>query len=509
MYQRIIPLWKAKTKAVKAEAAAEKDPEKRKKLELKARWLEETIVEIIISEGQNEVADFKKWGVDIVPHRARMKQGFEVGEKRIDVESAFKDPEHPFRVAVVCAMWLTGFDVESLSTLYIDKPMKAHTLMQAIARANRRYPGKDFGLIVDYNGMLRSLREALAQYALGDEGGGDEEIVAPLEERVVALRAAIDETEGHLRGLGFDAARLAGAKGFTRIQALADAVEAVYTSDESKRRFEILARQVFIRFKALIMEPSVFSYAERHDNIEAIYKKLEERRDTADVTELLKELHKIVNEAIRVQAPTDGKKEARFYDLSNIDLEKLRDEFAKKVKRKASAIQDIRQIVEDKLAKMLLANPARMDFYKKYSEIIADYNRETDRVTIEETFARLVDLVKGLDEEQRRAAEEGLSDDELALFDLLKKDPMSKSDREKLKQASRSLLASLQELLKTMNHWTSNVQTQAEVEVFVLDRLHESLPMPPFSQDETAGIARRVYDYVWQRSAGGGFSVMR
>src|SRR6266436_5178057 len=123
--------------------------------------------------------------------------------ERVDVETAFKNPKHPFRVAIVCAMWLTGFDVECLSTLYIDKPMKAHTLMQAIARANRVFPDKDFGLIVDYNGMLRSLRQALAQYALGDEGAGGEEIVAPLEERVAALVGAIDETERHLVSLGF------------------------------------------------------------------------------------------------------------------------------------------------------------------------------------------------------------------------------------------------------------------------------------------------------------------
>src|SRR5205085_5420760 len=135
------------------------------------------------------------------------------------VESAFKNSDHPFRVAVVCGMWLTGFDVECLSTLYIDKPMKAHTLMQAIARANRVYPGKDFGLIVDYNGILKSLREALAQYALGEEGGGEEEIVAPIEERVKALLSAIEETEKHLRELGFEPDRLAGAKGFPRIAA--------------------------------------------------------------------------------------------------------------------------------------------------------------------------------------------------------------------------------------------------------------------------------------------------
>jgi len=404
-------------------------------------------------------------------------------------------------------MWLTGFDVECLSTLYIDKPMKAHTLMPAIARANRVYPGKDFGLIVDYNGMLKSLREALAQYALGDEGGGEEEIVAPIEERVKALLSAIEEAEAHLRGFGFDPARLSGAKGFTRIQALADAVEAVYTSDESKRRFEIMARQVFIRFKALIMEPAAFPYAVRHDNLEAIYKKLEERRDTADVTQLLKELHKIVNEAIRAQAPGDDQIDSKLFDLSRIDLEKLRDEFAKKVKRKASALQDIREIVEKKLEQMLQRNPQRMDYYKRYSEIVADYNRQKDRVTIEETFAKLMDLARSLDAEQRRAAEEGLSEDELALFDLLQKDSLSRADRERVKLASRSLLNSLFRLIVPLERWTEKEQTQAEVEVFILDHLFQVLPTPPFTADEKQAVAKRVYQHVRRQSASGLFPV--
>jgi type I restriction enzyme R subunit len=520
MWQRIIPRWQAKLAEVTAlipvkeaeiptladERERDEETKELNYLRGQARWMQETIIEIIISEGQNEVADFQKWGVDIIPHRARMKQGFEVGDKRVDVESAFKNPEHPFRVAIVCAMWLTGFDVECLSTLYIDKPMKAHTLMQAIARANRVYPGKDFGLIVDYNGMLKSLREALAQYALGEEGGGGEEIVAPIEERVKALLEAIEETEKHLRGLGFDPARLRGAKGFARIQALADAVDAVYTSDESKRRFEILARQVFIRFKALIMEPSAFTYAERHDNIEAIYKKLEERRDTSDVTDLLKELHRIVNEAIRAAEPGDDQSEAKFYDLSQIDLEKLRDEFAKKVRRKASALQDIRQVVEDKLAQMVAQNPLRMDYYRKYAEIVADYNREKDRVTIEETFAKLVDLANSLSVEQRRAAEEGLSEEELALFDLLKKDNLNKADRERVKLASQSLLDSVRRLIAPLERWTEKEQTQAEVETFILDYVFQELPTPPFSDDEKQTIAKLAYEHVWQQSVGGSFS---
>lgn len=521
MLMQIEPKWKAKAASVRLEAQAKladiaiaTDDETRQvlhaqrdRLLAKANWLDETIIEIILSEAQNEVADFKKWGFDIIPHRARMKQGFETSDgKRVDVESAFKNPKHPFRVAIVCAMWLTGFDVECLSSLYIDKPMRAHTLMQAIARANRRYPGKDFGLIVDYNGMLKSLREALAQYALGDDAGG-EEIVAPLEERVAALMDAIEVTEAHLVGLGFEPLGLLGTKGFTRVQGLADAVNAVYTDDESKRRYEILARVVFARFKALLIEPSALTYAERHDNIEAIYKKLSERRDTADVSALLVVLHRIVNQAIATQAPGDDQAKGLTVDLSQIDMEKLRDEFSKKVKRKATVIEDIRQIVEDKLAQMLARNPLRMNYEKKYQEIIAAYNQDKDRATVEDTFLKLIMHVNSLDAEQRRAVEEGLSEDQLALFDLLQRSDLSKVDRERIKQASRELLAGVLEVIAPLDRWTEKEQTQAEVETFILDHVYQVLPEPPYTADDKLQVAALVYRHIWQQSVSEGFSL--
>ena len=473
-----------------------------------AEWMESTIIEIIISEAQNEVRDLKKWGFDIIPHRVVMKKGFETPDgKRLSVDDAFKDPDHPFRVAIVCAMWLTGFDVECLQTLYIDKPMKAHTLMQAIARANRVYPGKTEGVIVDYNGMLKSLQEALAQYALGDDGelgpGSGDNIVTPIEEYLASFLQALEAAENHLKSLGFDPARLTGAKGFTRIQALADATNALYTSDEAKRRFEIMAREVFSRFKALLMEPSALQYAVRHDNIETVYKKLEERRDTADVTEVLKQLQRIVNETIRAQEPGDDQMDSKLFDMSQIDLVKLRDEFGKKLRHKAAAVQDIRELVEKKLAQMLAQNPQRMDYYKKYQEIIADYNCEKDRVTIEETFARLVDLARNLDAEEKRAAEENMTQDEYALFQMLFKDTIAKADREKLKQASRGLLSALKVHLQPMPNWTKNSQTQADVKMFILDNLYASLPRPPFSETDTESAASRIYDFVWQRSAAG------
>lgn len=190
-------------------------------------------------------------------------------------------------------------------------------------------------------------------------------------------------------------------------------------------------------------------------------------------------------------------------DLSLIDFTKLREEFVNKVHRKHETLQDIRDVVEKKLAQMLAHNPTRMNYYKKYQEIIADYNREKDRVTVEETFARLVELAKSLDAEQKRAAEEGLSDNELALFDLLFKDNISRADRERLKQASKELLESLRELIRSMPDWTRNTATQAEVKVFILNSLWDSLPKPPFTDEEAETAAGRVYDYVWERSASG------
>ena len=231
-----------------------------------------------------------------------------------------------------------------------------------------------------------------------------------------------------------------------------------------------------------------------------------ERRDTADVTELLKALHRIVNEAIRTQAPGGDQAAGLTFDLSQIDMEKLRDEFARKVSHKATALHDIREILEQKLAEMLARNPLRMDYQQKYEEIVADYNREKDRVTIEETFRRLTELMEELDAEQRRTVEEGLSEEELALFDLLKKEDLGKAERERVKQASRVLFASIKSRLAELDRFWEKEQTKADVEVFILDQVYASLPSPPFTVEEKEAVAAEVYTHIWQQTVSGGFA---
>ena len=214
----------------------------------------------------------------------------------------------------------------------------------------------------------------------------------------------------------------------------------------------------------------------------------------------MKVLHRIVNQAIATQGPGSDQAEGLTIDLTQINMEKLRDEFSKKVKRKATAIEDIRQVVEEKLAQMLAQNPLRMNYEKKYQEIIAAYNQDKDRATIEDTFVKLMDLASGMDVEQRRALDEGLSEEQLALFDMLLRDNLTKAEREQIKQASRELLAGVLKVIAPLDRWTEKEQTQAEVETFILDSVYTELPDPPYSPEDKQALAASVYRHIWQRS---------
>jgi len=226
-----------------------------------------------------------------------------------------------------------------------------------------------------------------------------------------------------------------------------------------------------------------------------------------DISEVMAEIEALLDQSIGaegyVMPPVAD--QGRYVDLSQIDFEKLKKEFAK-VPRKNIALQDIRVVVEQKLKNLLSTNPLMMDYYRRYQELIAEYNREKDRATVEQTFAALVALAASLDEEQRRAVEEGLSPAEMAIFDLLKCENLTQVDREKVKQASRSLLARIRTLLAPMDQWTRNAQTQAEVHTSILDWLYESLPQPPFTESDTTRLAQQLYEYVWQQSEAGNLS---
>lgn len=167
MYDKVSYYWKEEIKKLNAQITKTKDAAEKLRLKDLVDYMRKVEMAVVISEDADEEAKFAAEGLSIKPHRDRMNK---VDENGFDIEDNFKDPNNPLQLVFVCAMWLTGFDAPSVSTLYLDKPMKGHTLMQTIARANRVYNGKECGLIIDYLDVFKYLKRALADYAFDDGG---------------------------------------------------------------------------------------------------------------------------------------------------------------------------------------------------------------------------------------------------------------------------------------------------------------------------------------------------
>lgn len=491
MHALIEKHWNARIAVLEKELASTADEQELADRQRQLEWVKTTKAAVIVSEEQGEVERFGKWGLDIKPHRALIKGGFETEDgKRLDVESAFKKESHPFRIAIVCAMWLTGFDVPSLSTLYLDKPLKAHTLMQAIARANRVNEGKNNGLIVDYCGILKNLRKALATYAgtLGGGAGGggpdgpEIDPVRPPEELLADLEEAIVAAEDFLAGSNFRLLDIIEKTGFERNKAIIDAKEAVNENDESRKRFQIMAREVFKKFKACVNFRAVNAYRPRFAAIKVIYNSLDEDVKQADISDIMRALQGVVDESIEIQADpaADGD---RLYDISKIDFDKLKREFERSPK-KNTTVQSLKDALQRKLELMLRQNPMRTDFQRHYEELVAEYNSEKDAVNIERVFEALLVLAGELDEEQRRAVREGLTEETQALFDLLMKPDLEKADIKRLKQVAVGLYDTLQTQIEAMQDFAAKQATRDQIRVTIRNYLWDESKGLPVSYGE-------------------------
>ena len=485
-------------------------------LRRKVEWMRDTRIAVVVSEDQGEVAKFRKWELDIIPHRRLIKKGMELpesmrrkpqfrGKQRMAVDEAFKAEEHPFRIAIVCAMWLTGFDVPSLSTLYLDKSLKAHTLMQAIARANRVNEGKNNGLIVDYCGVLRHLRKALATFAStteeGGEGGGGRQGIDPVEpgEKLLAdLAEAIAMVRSFLDEGGAPLDDVLRKEGFERNAAIVACKEAANENDETRKRFEVICREVFRKFKACINLWGVNAYREDRDAIDAVYRSLQQDREQADITGIIRALHGVVDEAIELRPGGVGEGSREPLDISRIDFDRLRREFEGSPSRRTT-VQSLKEAVEERLRRLLACNPLRTDFQEHFEEIVREYNREKDRVTIEHTFEALLNLVKELDAEEKRALNLGLNEESLAIFDLLQKPDLGTRDINRIKMVSTELLRTLKEGKLRVEQWREKEATRAAVKGEIHDFLWSDvtgLPPDSYTDEDVEVRVDGVYRHV-------------
>lgn len=167
MYEKVQHYWKEEIKELNKLISIERDEVEKKRLRDIVNYMKNVDMAVVISmdNSEEEEKKFEKEGLSIKPHVQRMNF---IDENGFDIEDNFKDPTHPLQLVFVCAMWLTGFDAPSVSTLYLDKPMKGHTLMQTIARANRVFGNKECGLVIDHINVFKHLKKALVDYASND-----------------------------------------------------------------------------------------------------------------------------------------------------------------------------------------------------------------------------------------------------------------------------------------------------------------------------------------------------
>ncbi len=514
MHNLITKYWSERVRELSVEMVVASDEEERREREQQLVWMKETELAVVISEEQGEVDKFRKHGLNIRPHRRLIKQGIELPKsmrqkprfqnmQRMALDDAFKEEEHPFRIAIVCAMWMTGFNVPSLANLYLDKPLKAHTLMQAIARANRVNEGKNNGLIVDYCGILRYLRKALATYAgQADRGHGQDIQVDPTrpeEELLAELAEVIELVKQFLENRDASLVRIIETNGFERIAAILAAKEAANENDEMRKRFEVMCREVFKKFKACINIRAVNDYRSERDAINVVYKSLQKDREQADISDIMRQLHGIVDEAIKLQG-TKVEADGEVYDISTIDFDRLQQEFSRSP-AKRTATQNLRQLVENRLRRLLEQNPLRTDFQQHYENIVAEYNREKDRATIEHTFGLLLKLSEALDEEEERAVREGLDEESLAIFDLLKKPELSPAEIKRIKSVSAELLATLKAEKLRVHKWRDKEATRDSVKGWIRDFLYSDdtgLPVGVYSEADVRIKAEDVYRHVYR-----------
>ena len=492
MFNYVQEYWQREIKTL--EQAIEKCDSQQEVQEMKRKleWMRETDMAVVVSQEQNEIQTFQKWGLDILPHRERMEKE--------ELDKQFKDGDSRLRIVFVCAMWLTGFDVKTLSCLYIDKPMKAHTLMQTIARANRVAEGKTNGLIIDYIGIVKALRQALADYTanpVGHESGYDptvdkKELISHVLEAIAAANAFLQEHD-------FELDRLIRAEDFMKLLLLKEAANAMCESAEIRKTYCTYATTLLKLWKYLDREDITKEMKQQKDAIEAIFKELQKKRKHADITDLSVAINDIVNEHLNIVATTaadDGP--SRRFDISGINFELLRREFAKS-REKNLIMKDLQDVLQERLAQMMAANPSRINFYEKYQQIIHDYNSEQDRVSIEKTFEDLMKLSNQLSEEERRYVREGFENDEqLSMFDVLMKDDLTKEDIKKLKKVAVELLNKIKQQLETMDHPFDKQETKASLIITIRDLLWAELPQS-YSDESINYYRDKVYNYVSQR----------
>jgi type I restriction enzyme, R subunit len=496
VHDKVKKYWAAESERVRSELGRYDLPAADKAtLTQRLEVLRTTDMAVIVSPGQNEIEQMKKLGLDIEPHRKRMN------ESQPGLDEKFKDTDDPLRLVFVCAMWLTGFDAPSCSTIYLDKPMRNHTLMQTIARANRVFPGKQSGVIVDYANVFASLEKALAIYG---KGRGGENPVRDKSALVEALREAVDEATAFCASHGVDLAAIEALPtgGLERLEAVEDAIEALVAPDELRREFLAHEKLVVTLYRAIKPDPAALELAERINGIVALAAAVRTRLmpDPPDISEVMGQITGLLDQSIAGLTIRDAGLPA--IDLSKVNFAALAQRF-KQSKRKNTEIEALKAAIRARLDKLVLLNHTRTHFSERFEELIESYNAGSRN--IEQLFEELLKLSRNLDEEQERHVRENLTEEELVVFDILTRPApeLAEEERDEVKKVARDLLTRLKELL--VLNWRLKSAARSALRLTIEDTLDAGLPRvysPDVYREKCSAIFEHVYEKYPERDTG-------
>ncbi len=491
MYGKVRKYW-PKTPSPQSSPASGRGGEREEQLLIP----DNTDMAVVVSPGQNEIEQMAKLGIDIVPHRKRMN------EEKLDEK--FKDTSDPLRLVFVCAMWLTGFDAPSCSTVYLDKPMRNHTLMQTIARANRVYPGKRSGMIVDYANVFASLEKALAIYG---KGAGGEMPVRDKKALADELRYAVNDANVYCMEQGVALAEIENmpTANFAQAGAIQAAADKLMAPETIKRDFLALEALVNSLYRALKPDPVAVEFAQRCGCLAAIAECIRNVSEPPDISHIMQGIQSLLDESIAAEPFKIQQREPEYaqIDLSKINFEALRKRFESK-KPTNTDVERLKAAVKAQLERMVRFNPTRADYLEKFQELIESYNAGSRN--IEEIFKELIALSAILTEEQTRHVREHLSEEELTIFDILTRPApeLTTDEREEVKKIAHRLLEKLHGLL--VLGWRQKVATRARVKIEIENALDEGLPRA-YSKEIYAAKCSAVFEHIYQSYQGEGRSV--
>jgi type I restriction enzyme R subunit len=492
MYVKVQKEWEKYIGKLRLDLSREEDEYKRGKIEAELDRAERVDMAVVVSKDADEIESMEQFGIDMKAIRERMNERTSDGKSSL-LEDEFKKPDSNLRIVFVCAMWLTGFDVPNLSTLYLDKPLKNHTLMQTIARANRVAEGKSNGLIVDYIGVFKSLQYALAIYASTNK---NEVVIRPKGDLIKKLVDEIGEVEKFLTTKSIDIQKVLDADNHEKLQLLESFANTILEHKDSKKVFLSSVTDLYQTYLSLLPDPYAENYYEKVQALKALAFRIRNvGGKSVDVSIVQKEMEELLDKSIQT-----GEYIVPHYkklvDLSALDANALHDYFMS-LENKNIQAESLAKELEEKIKEMTRRNKKRLKFLERLDALLSEYNKGGQDVT--QLVSDLMELAKDLSVEEERAVKENLTEDELAVFDLLAKENLNPTEVEEVKKVAKEMIEKLK-AEKLTPHWREFEPTRSGVKTTITDYVYK-LPEPTYTEFECQNLVSPLYNFMYEQYA--------